>query len=378
MATQTSGQPDVQSIAPAKTAYETWIESIGIPIHRGYYLEDVRTIELGWWPERECNAAFLMLEGQEGVAEARLTEIPPGKTLPPMKFAFDELTYVVEGRGLSTVWPEDGKPKKTLEWQKFSLFMLPRNQYFQLSNTQGDRPVRLLHTNALPIGMAATPDPAFFFNNPYTAPEIAEGAGGFYSEAKVYEETNESRAARVRSFWVGNFFPDLRAWDKLVPFKGRGAGGTTVFMRYPGSPLYTHMSVFDAQTYKKGHRHGPGVVIIIPAGEGYSIMWPEGQDKVVVPWHEASVFVPPSRWFHQHFNVGSSPGRYLALHPARQFGMGERVADPRDQIEYPEEDPFVREKFAEELGKRGLKSIMPDVCYQDPNFEWDYKAYDQA
>ena len=65
-------------------------------------------------------------------------------------------------------------------------------------------------------------------------------------------------------------------------------------------------------------------------------------------------------------------------HPARQFGMGERVADPRDQIEYPEEDPFVREKFAEELGKRGLKSIMPDVCYQDPNFEWDYKAYDQA
>src|SRR5947209_11352252 len=138
------------------------------------------------------------------------------------------------------------------------------------------------------------------------------------------------------------------------------------------------MSVFDAQTYKKAHRHGPGRVIVIPAGEGYSIMWPEGHDKVVVPWHEASVFVPPDRWFHQHFNVGSTPARYLALHPPAQFsGMSEAVADrARDQIEYPEEDPFVRNKFAEELAKRGLKSAIPDAAYQDPNFEWDYDKDD--
>ena len=70
--------------------YRRWMSSIGIPIHKGYFVEDLRTIELGWWPERECNAAFLEMMGSEGMSEIRVTEIPPGKTLPPMTFALDE------------------------------------------------------------------------------------------------------------------------------------------------------------------------------------------------------------------------------------------------------------------------------------------------
>ena len=38
--------------------YDRWMESVGIPIHRGYYVEDLRTVELGRWEERGCNAAF--------------------------------------------------------------------------------------------------------------------------------------------------------------------------------------------------------------------------------------------------------------------------------------------------------------------------------
>src|SRR5579884_3338400 len=67
--------------------YEKWIASTGLPIHRGYFIEDVRTVEVGWWEERGCNAAFLVLAGQEGVTEARVTEIAPGKSLPPSRFA---------------------------------------------------------------------------------------------------------------------------------------------------------------------------------------------------------------------------------------------------------------------------------------------------
>src|SRR5437762_3128605 len=142
-------------------------------------------------------------------------------------------------------------------------------------------------------------------------------------------------------------------------------------MRFPESPLTAHMSVFPAQTYKKGHRHGAGWVLVIPSGEGYSIMWPEGQEKVVVPWHEGSIFVPPNRWFHQHFNVGEIPARYLAFHPP---GRGrEVVADrARDQIEYVEEDPFVRQKFQQELAKIGQTSLMPEQCYSDASYRWAY------
>ena len=359
-----------------ETAYEKWIKSTGLPIHGGYYVEDGRTVELGWWPERECNAAFLMLEGLQGVSEARITEIPPGKTLPPLKFALDEVVYVLDGRGLTTVWRDEGKEKRTFEWQKHSLFLLPRNHYHQFSNTQGDRPVRLLHQSYLPLAMTAVPEGGFFFNNPQEFPDLmtngTNGSGdGFYSEATVIP----SGQGRVRSQWVGNFFPDMRAWDKLVPFRGRGAGGTTVFIQFPGSPMTCHMSVFDAKTYKKGHRHGPGFVLVIPAGEGYSIMWQGEGEKQIIPWHEGSIFVPPRMWFHQHFNVGDGPARYLALHPPREFSSGEQVQGEANQIEYPNEDPFIRNRFEGELGKRGLKSIMPAECYQDLKYEWDYSAF---
>jgi len=117
---------------------------------------------------------------------------------------------------------------------------------------------------------------------------------------------------------------------------------------------------------------------VIPVGEGYSIMWEEGKEKVVVPWHEASCFVPPNKWFHQHFNAGGEPARYLALHPPMQFhGHAEKVEDrAKDQIEYVHEDPWVREKFAEELAKKGLTSLMPPAAYTDLNFDF-YKAREQ-
>ena len=180
-------QPAVTRPTPQASPYDQWITSTGIPIHRGYFIEDLRTIELAPWPERGCDAAFLVLAGQEGVTEARVTEIAPAVTLPPQKFALDEVVYVVQGRGLTTVWSEGNGTKKTFEWQKSSMFMLPRNYTHQLSNAQGSEPVRLLHYNYLPLSMAIVPDPDFFFNNPYVdrstlqRPELArtDAPGGF-------------------------------------------------------------------------------------------------------------------------------------------------------------------------------------------------------
>ena len=376
----TAKEPEFWSMV---SVYDRWINSQGIPIHRGYYVSDLRTIELGWWKERECRAAFLVLAGQEEVSEARVTEIPPGKTLPPLKFALDEIVYVAEGRGLTTVWGGEGRPKKSFEWQKHSMFLLPRNATHQLSNMQGDRAVRLLHYNYLPLAMSTIPEPEFFFNNPYGNSELLYGQKDeLYSQAKIFSRGQNSPAlsdSKKRShlnFWYGNFFPNMSSWEHLQAQTGRGAGSHVVHLRFPNSAMCGHMSVFPAQTYKKAHRHGPGVVIVIPAGKGYSIMWPEGQEKVVIPWQEASVFVPPNRWFHQHFNAGGAPARYLAFHSPRGLvGYAERVEDiARDQIEYVDEDKWIRQKFEEEIAKNGLKSLMPDGAYTTRNFEWAYAS----
>jgi len=356
--------------------YETWVRSHGVPVHAGYYVEDIRTLELGWWEERQCHTAFLRLTGQEGISEARVTEIPAGKTIPPMRFALDEVVYVAGGRGLTTVWAAEGGAKKTFEWQKHSMFLIPRNTYRQLANMQGQSPARLLHYNYLPVAMSVVPDPQFFFNNAY-APDFGGTNGGneeFYSQAKRIK--GGLGGLSNRDIWYGNFFPDMRSWDKLNDQTGRGGGSKVVHIRFPGATVCSHMSVFPAQSYKKAHRHGPGVVIVIPTGEGYSVMWQEGKEKVVIPWHEGSVFVPPNRWFHQHFNVTAEPARYLALRtPQGLSGYSERVEDrKRDQIEYPDEEPWIREKFDGELARKGLKSQMPEAAYRDIEFEWNYQT----
>lgn len=351
--------------------YDQWAASTGLPIHTGYFLDDARTIKVARWDERECDAAFIKLAGQEGYTETRVSELRPGATSAEARFGFDEAVYVLEGQGITTLRSPDGSRTRSFEWQKHSLFLIPRYCHHQFSNTQGKRPARLLHFNYLPLAMAANPDPAFHFANPYSDPSVLADAANLYSEAKINPADEYEKGMNV---WSGNFFADMRAWDKLDPFKHRGAGGSAVFIRFPSSPLWAHMSVFPARSYKKGHRHGPGVLIVIPAGEGFSVMWPEGSDKVFIPWHEGSVFVPPDNWFHQHFNLTEAPARYLALHSPYHFNLSaEAVKDPsKDQIEYVAEDPSIRQRFEAELAKRNLTSLMPEGAYTDPNYQWQY------
>jgi hypothetical protein len=351
-----------------KEWFEIYMESTGLPIYTGNSVEDLRTVELGKWPEREVNACFVELSGQEGITEGRVEEIAPGKTLEAHRFAIDQLVYCLTGQGVTSVWT-DGMPKKTFEWSPRSLFLLPGNAHYQITNMQGDKPARLLYYSYMPLAMSVLPKWEFLFNSPLDQPERV------YQNENPYADASQQKGrgwghGPLRNVWTGNFFPDLSAWDRLTNSQGRGAGGASVMMRMPGTELSCHMSVFPPLTYKKAHRHGPGRLIVIPAGEGFSVLWLEGHEKIVVPWHEGSVFVPPDRYFHQHFNLGGEPARYLALHPPIQFkGQSEQVQDrERDQIEYTQEDPFIRELFEGELAKRGLKSAMPDEAYKNKDY----------
>jgi oxalate decarboxylase/phosphoglucose isomerase-like protein (cupin superfamily) len=358
-----------------KFTHDFWMKSLGLPIYSGYYIEDLRELELGRWEERGCDAAFIQLEGQQGITETRVSEVPARAVLPPVRLAFDEVVYVAQGRGATTIWRSGGE-KKSFEWGENSMFLLPRHHFHQFSNTHGSRPARLLHYNYFPLLLSASPDPeAFISTNRGEAGEPVQSVDleELYAEPTL-RTTNEQDVIwkRRRQVWVGSFFPDMSAWDKLHVNENRGAGGRSVAMEFPGSEISCHMSMFPSRTYKKAHRHGPGRAIVIPAGEGYSVMWEEGKDKVIAPWKPGSLITPPNKWFHQHFNVGPNSARYLAFHPPMQFdGHAEKVEDrARDQIEYVDEDPSVRQMFESELAKRGLTSLIPAAAYEQRDYAW--------
>ena len=309
--------------------HDNWLElqaDKGVPVLSDCYVEDLRTLELAHWDIRDCDTAFIRFTDMGGVTEARVQEIPAGGSLKPFKLGVEEMVYVLKGRGFASVWGEISNAKRDFEWSDRSVFVIPRNSWCELRN-MGSTPVRLLFYNYLPIGMSVIPDPEFFMNNPHVNKSILDDAeADFFSEAKDIEKDFGSAWGAVGgTVWSGNFWPDLLAWDKLMAAGSRGAGGSSIAMYVPGSEISSHMSVFPAGTYKKAHRHGPGRLIVIPGGEGFSVMWPEGgeNEKRVFPWHEgqrsdAARSVVPSA-----FQPWGQIGPLLRAPPARAIpGQG--------------------------------------------------------
>ena len=62
------------------------------------------------------------MPGRDGrkTNDAYICEVPPEKALEPEKHMYEELIYIINGRGATTIW-NDGEPKRTFEWQEGSL-----------------------------------------------------------------------------------------------------------------------------------------------------------------------------------------------------------------------------------------------------------------
>jgi hypothetical protein len=361
--------PETQQSWNPRSVYEKYMVSQELPIYRGHYA-NLPEIELAPWADHDCKAGFIYFQGMEDLHEGRVIEIDPGKTAAPSRMALEELVYIISGRGLCTVWAGD-REKKTFEWGEHSIFMIPPNYTYQLSNASGTTPARILQTNYLPLGLLAAPNLDFFFKSDMVDYSHLYDTENLFSEA-ILTKPGGRNARSPQNLFVGNFLPDMATWDQLEPYYGRGAGGTTVYFR-SRIAKGGHMSVFDAGSYKKAHRHGPGRVIIIPKGDGFTRVWPNlrPEEMETIPWKPGTCFTPPEQWYHQHFNVGTTDARYIAFGSPSLFS-GHNAVFGHQQFEYSEEDPSVREWFEAECAKRGMKSIIPEQAYTDPNFEWDY------
>jgi quercetin dioxygenase-like cupin family protein len=341
-----------------KSTYQHYVEQQAIPSIEGYYIPDIRTIKLASWHAMGGLGAYLHLEGSREVNDAYVCEIPPGEALKPQKHLFEVLCYIVSGRGATSVWHSD-QSKQTFEWHAGSLFSPPLNTWYQHFNGQGDEPARLLAVTTAPTVMNLFHNLDFVFNSDYPFTDRYNGESDYFSG---------SGKALAETFWESNFVADVRSFQ-LQDNQKRGAGGKIIMLEIANNLMSAHISQFPVGTYKKAHRHGAGSHVVILGGEGFSLMWPEGHKIRKYDWGEGSLLVPPERWFHQHFNVGAGPARYLALKPfnsrkfpgLRKLGSSESVKAGGDQIEYEDEDPVIRKMFEEELAKRGVESRMQQI-----------------
>lgn len=349
--------------------YKHWMERQNIPIIKGFYIEDINTVDLGYWDLKGVPASFVILEGTGGTNDAYICEIPPAGETKPIKHLYEEMVYITQGFGSTSVWYEDGK-KHNFEWGEGSLFAIPLNARYQHFNGSGSQPVRYyaVTNNCFVMNLFHNED--FIFDN------------DFMFKDRFDPERNDyfSQKAKImgRFYMTTNFVRDTREIE-LQDFSERGKGSTNMKFNLAGNTMGAHISEFPVGTYKKAHRHGPGAHVIIVSGHGYSTLWPEGDEPQRVDWKPGSVVVPPDRWFHQHFNAGNTPARYLALRwnnwafkSIMQTNSENRftyrsVKDGGGQIEFEDEDPAVHKEFLEAMASSGAKCQMCDYFPKCPN-----------
>ncbi len=343
--------------------YLDWVKGEGIPIVEDFGI-DLFAVETRPWARMETKGAAVHLKGRGDFMALFLVDLAPGGKSAPQRHLYEEVVYVIDGHGSTTVESRDGS-KHTFEWGPKSLFALPLNARYQHFNGSGAEAARLCSGTNLPMMMNIFHNEGFIFDNPYDFPERIGEADYFAGEGEFLP------VKPGRHMWETNFVPDLSSME-LQGWKNRGAGGTSIVFALADGLMHSHTSEMPVGTYKKGHRHGADFHVFCVHGTGYSLLWYKPDDEFVrVDWRHGVVFAPPDQMFHQHFNTDPSPARYLAIALGSQRypfveskrahfdkGVDTSLKEGGNQIEYEDQDPRIHRIYLEELAKTGVESKM--------------------
>ena len=353
-------QEFAQKFATEKdSVYQAWVREQGLDFISAQYVANLHKLPLKPWARRGGAGIYINHEASNYSNDCYVCEIPPGGELKPQRQLFEELIYVLDGRGSTSIWNDAGK-RVTFEWKAGALFAIPLNTWHQHFNGAGKDPARFVAVTNAPMVINLYDDADFIFHTEHDFKKRFDG------EPDYFTKKGEQKGLLLET----NFVADAINLPLLIT-KERGAGGGHIRFNLAKGSMPAHISQFPVATYKKAHAHGPGAHVIVLSGEGYSMMWPEGGKPQRYDWQEGTMLVPPDGWYHQHFNTGAAPARYLAFKYAGVSARNEQGVPlcwiskrlGGAQMDYADEAPLIRETFAGELQKRGLQAKM-DAMYQ--------------
>ncbi len=359
-----------------KTPYDIFMESEGIPIFRDIGVSKVQNLPLAPWKRTGGRGSYIQLYGTEGKWGCYVIEVPGAGALNPEKHLYEEIYFVVEGRGSTEVWLDGDNKRHVFEWQKNSLFSIPVNATHRIVNASS-APALLLAGTTAPNLMNLMNNVGAIFDCPYQFRDRFSGADDFYK----YKDDIEPDPVRGLAMRRTNFVPDIVNCD--LPLDNRRSPGfrrVEPFMT--GNTFYLWIGQHENGRYSKAHAHTSAAVLICIKGKGYTYTWPERNG--VTPWQDGKaseikrvdyepvgmVSAAPggARWFHQHFGASKEPLRLTAWfgphNPGREPGPpGEQhidytamdIPEGGSAIPYWMEDPVHQGRVRRAARSRGRR-----------------------
>ncbi len=350
--------------------YKDWAQGEGIPIHLDFG-HNLLALETGLWDRYEAKGCFAHTHGAGDFMSNYVLEVPPSAKTRPVKHLYEMFCYVLEGHGSTKVWLPGGEIR-TFEWGPKAMFAIPLNCQYQIFNGTGQNRVRVSCTNNAPITLNLYHNVDFVFNNPFEFPERSGAQKHFEGEGDLSAYTHSTGVKR--NVWETNFVHDLTSF-KLYELEARGKGSTNMSFILADGTMHAHVSQIPKGRYKKAHRHAAGTHVHAVDGEGYSLLWFEGDSEFKeFPWEHGFMYTPPYWMFHQHFNTCPNPARYLAcslgsrrypfisLRRKSAEGAGSKsLQNGGRQLEYEDQDPRIHRKWLEAMKLSGVPSEMGEI-----------------
>lgn len=350
--------------------YKDWSEGEGIPIHLdfGHNLLELKTEH---WDMYEAKGCFAHTHGAGDFMSNYVLEISPKEKTKPVKHLYEIFCYVLEGHGSTKIWLPSGE-LRIFEWGPKALFAIPLNCQYQIFNSSGQKQIRISCTNNAPITLNLYHNKDFVFNNPFQFSERIGEQKHFDGDGDLSAYTHKTGVQR--NVWETNFVHDLTSF-KLYELEARGKGSSNISFILGDGTMHAHVSQIPSGRYKKAHRHAAGTHVHAVDGEGYSLLWFDGDSEFKeFPWQHGFMYTPPFWMFHQHFNTCPHPARYLAcslgsrrypfisLRRKSAEGAGSKsLQDGGRQLEYEDQDSRIHRKWIEALKVTGVKSQMGEI-----------------
>jgi len=201
-----------------KSPYDLFIEAQGIPIHRDIGVHKVQDLPLKPWKRLGGRGTAIQLLGTEGLWGMYVVEVPGAGALNPERHLYEEIYYVVEGRGTTEVWQESNPKKVTFEWSRGSLFAIPLNAWHQVVNATSS-PALLLAATTAPNIVNLIRDPEFVLSCPYNFLSLFDASDAYFKPVEdIYADPVRGLAMRRT-----NFIPDVINCD--LPLDNRRSPG---------------------------------------------------------------------------------------------------------------------------------------------------------
>ncbi|HWG03795.1 MAG TPA: hypothetical protein VG271_02160 [Beijerinckiaceae bacterium] len=351
--------------------YLEWAKGEGIPIHEDFG-HDLLALETGRWDRYGARGCFAHTHGRGDFMANYVLEVDKGGKTTPIKHIYEVIFYSLAGHGSTKVWLPSGEVR-SFEWGPKAVFTIPLNCEYQIFNGSGTQPARLSCTNDAPVTLNLYHNVGFVFDNSYKFPERIGEREHFEGEGN-HQAIDRGPKATTLNVWETNFVHDMQSF-KLFENVARGKGSLSVSFIFANGTLHAHTSEIPSGRYKKAHRHAAGTHVHAVDGEGYSLLWYDGDSEFKeIPWRHGIMYTPPFWMFHQHFNTCDHPARYLACamgsrrYPfislrrrGTEGGGSTSIQEGGRQIEYEDQDPRIHRRWLTEIKKTGVQSKMGDL-----------------